>query len=146
MIRSVTVYCSSSNHAPSAFFDVAAELGHGLALRGIDLVFGGGRVGLMGRVADAVMNAGGRVRGIIPRFLEEKELAHELMEILTWKHLGHHRKPILLLNVDGFWEPLLVFFDRIARDNMVGADHSKHYTVCRTTDDVFTFFDHYKEV
>lgn len=178
MIRSVTVYCSSSNRAPSAFFDAALELGHGLALRGIDLVYGGGHVGLMGRVADAVMDAGGRVRGIIPRFLEEKEVAHygitelhvvetmherkmkltewadafvilpggfgtldELMEILTWKHLGHHSKPIILLNIDGFWEPLLAFFDRIARDNMVGTDHSRHYSVCPAVSAVFSIID-----
>ncbi len=174
MIRNITVYCSSSNQAPEAYFECAARLGKGMAERGIGLVFGGGNVGLMGCVADAVMQSGGTVRGIIPRFLEEKEVAHygiselcvvetmherkmkltewgdafvilpggfgtldELMEIITWKHLGHHRKPILLLNCNGFWEPLLSFFRRIAEEGMVGKNHDRYYTVCSTPEEVF---------
>ncbi len=174
MIRNITVYCSSSNHAPEAYFECAARLGKGMAERGIGLVFGGGNVGLMGCVSDAVMHGGGTVRGIIPRFLEEKEVAHygiselfvvetmherkmkltewgdafvilpggfgtldELMEIITWKHLGHHRKPILLLNCNGFWEPLLSFFRRIAEEGMVGKNHDRYYTVCSTPEEVF---------
>ncbi|MCF8382345.1 MAG: TIGR00730 family Rossman fold protein [Chlorobium sp.] len=174
MIRNITVYCSSSNHAPEAYFECARQLGKGMAERGIGLVFGGGNVGLMGCVSDAVMHNGGTVRGIIPRFLEEKEVAHygiselfvvetmherkmkltewgdafvilpggfgtldELMEIITWKHLGHHRKPILLLNCNGFWEPLLSFFRRIAEEGMVGKNHDRYYTVCSTPEEVF---------
>ncbi|MBM3162568.1 MAG: TIGR00730 family Rossman fold protein [Chlorobi bacterium] len=173
-IRNVTVYCSSSNHAPRSYFESAEELGRGLALRGIGLVFGGGQVGLMGCVADAVMQHGGTVRGIIPRFLEAKEVAHygiselhvvetmherkmkltewgdafvvlpggfgtldELMEIVTWKHLGHHRKPILLLNSNGFWDTLLSFFSRIADEGMVRPDHASYYSVCNTPEEVF---------
>ncbi|MGB8248218.1 MAG: TIGR00730 family Rossman fold protein [Chlorobium sp.] len=175
MIRNITVYCSSSNQAPEAYFECAARLGKGMAERGIGLVFGGGNVGLMGCVADTVMQSGGTVRGIIPRFLEEKEVAHygiselcvvetmherkmkltewgdafvilpggfgtldELMEIITWKHLGHHRKPILLLNCNGFWEPLLSFFGRIAEEGMVGKNQDRYYTVCSTPEEVFS--------
>ena len=76
MISSVTVYCSSSNLAPRDYFEAATELGREFAKRGIGLVFGGGRVGLMGCIADAVMENGGTVKGIIPRFLEEREVAH----------------------------------------------------------------------
>ncbi|NTW82934.1 MAG: TIGR00730 family Rossman fold protein [Chlorobiaceae bacterium] len=173
MISSVTVYCSSSNKAPRDYFLAASELGHEFAARKITLVYGGGHVGLMGCIADAVMRNGGTVKGIIPRFLEERELAHyglselhvvetmherkmklaewgdaylvlpggfgtidEFMEVMTWKHLGHHRKPIILLNLNGFWNPLLRFFDRIADENMANADHSSYYTVCDTTDEV----------
>jgi uncharacterized protein (TIGR00730 family) len=178
MITSVTVYCSSSNRAPKAYHDAAFELGRGLAERNIGLVFGGGRVGLMGCVADSVMAAGGTVRGIIPRFLEAREVAHygitelhvvetmherkmkltewaetfivlpggfgtldELMEIVTWKHLGHHRKPVILLNIDGFWDQLLLFFDRIARESMVGPDYRSYFSVCGSTEEVFTLLE-----
>jgi uncharacterized protein (TIGR00730 family) len=178
MIRSVTVYCSSSNLAPEPFFKVAETLGKGLAERGIGLVFGGGHVGLMGCTADAVLNAGGEVRGIIPRFLEEREVAHygltelhvvetmherkmlltgwadafvilpggfgtldEFLEILTWKHLGHHRKPIILLNVDGFWKQLLGLFERIAADRMVGRDYADYYDVCDSAEEALDLID-----
>jgi hypothetical protein len=178
MIRSVTVYCSSSAQAPQSYFDEANDLGKGLAERNIGLVFGGGHVGLMGRTADAVMQAGGTVRGIIPRFLQEREVAHhgitelhvvetmherkmlltgwaeafvilpggfgtldEFMEILTWKHLGHHDKPIILLNVDGFWDQLLEFFGRIAADRMVRPGYDAYYDVCSSASEVLALID-----
>ncbi len=174
MISSVTVYCSSSNLAPRDYFTAAADLGRELAKRGIDLVFGGGRVGLMGCIADAVMENGGTVKGVIPRFLEEREVAHyglselhvvetmherkmklaewgdaylvlpggfgtldELIEVITWKHLDHHHKPIILLNLNGFWSPLLLFFDRIASEQMVSEEHGNYYSVCDTIAEVF---------
>jgi hypothetical protein len=183
MIRSVTVYCSSSGDAPSAYFDEASVLGNGLAERNIGLVYGGGHVGLMGRTADAVMQAGGTVRGVIPRFLEEREAAHygitelhvvetmherkmkltdwadafvilpggfgtldEFMEILTWKHLGHHCKPIILLNTNGFWDQLLGFFERIASEGMVCNDHGRYFQVCRSADEILELFDKLNEV
>ena len=173
MISSITVYCSSSNLAPSEYFTAAAELGREFAERGIELVFGGGRVGLMGCIADSVMTNGGRVKGVIPRFLEEREVAHyglselhvvetmherklklalwgdaylvlpggfgtldELIEVITWKHLGHHHKPIILLNLNGFWNPLLLFFDRIADEQMIAKHHGNYYTVCNTIQEV----------
>ncbi|NTW54783.1 MAG: TIGR00730 family Rossman fold protein [Chlorobaculum sp.] len=178
MIRSVTVYCSSSNKAPKSYFSEAEALGRGLAERKIGMVFGGGHVGLMGCAADAVMTSGGEVRGIIPRFLEEREVAHygltelrvvetmherkmlltgwadafvilpggfgtldEFLEILTWKHLGHHEKPIILLNVDGFWDQLLQFFERIATEKMVGPGYESFYTVCDSAEEVLALID-----
>ena len=173
MISTVTVYCSSSNLAPQNYFTAASDLGREFAQRGIGLVFGGGRVGLMGCIADAVMENGGTVKGIIPRFLEEREVAHygltelhvvetmherkmklaewgdaylvlpggfgtldELIEVITWKHLGHHHKPIILLNLNGFWNPLLLFFDRIAAEHMITADQGSYYSVCETIPEV----------
>lgn len=178
MIRSVTVYCSSSNRAPDKYFNEAEALGRGLAERKIGMVFGGGHVGLMGCAADAVMNCGGQVRGVIPRFLEEREVAHygltelrvvetmherkmlltgwadafvilpggfgtldEFLEILTWKHLGHHTKPIILLNVDGFWDQLLQFFERIATEKMVGESYRSFYDICNSAEEVLTLID-----
>ncbi len=178
MISSVTVYCSSSNLAPRNYFAAATELGREFAKRGIGLVFGGGRVGLMGCIADAVMENGGTVKGIIPRFLEEREVAHyglselhvvetmherkmklaewgdaylvlpggfgtldELIEVITWKHLGHHHKPIILLNLNGFWNQLLLFFDRIAAEQMVSEEHGNYYSVCNTTQEVLEILE-----
>lgn len=178
MISSITVYCSSSSKAPQSYFDEASALGRGFAERNIGLVFGGGHVGLMGRTADAVMQGGGTVKGIIPRFLEEKEVAHygitelhvvetmherkmlltgwadafiilpggfgtldEFMEILTWKHLGQHAKPIILLNVDGFWEQLLEFFERIAADHMVKPGYETYYDICDSADEALALID-----
>lgn len=172
MNRSVTVYCSSSNNAPREYFQAAASLGRTFALHGIELVFGGGKVGLMGCIADAVMENGGRVRGVIPRFLEEREVAHqalsellvvetmherkmklaewgdaylvlpggfgtldELIEVITWRHLGHHRKPIVLLNLNGFWNPLLGFFSQIAAEGMVSGGYEGYYTVCQSVEE-----------
>ncbi len=175
MPKSVTVYCSSSNRSPKEYFEAASELGKGLAERGITLVFGGGDVGLMGCIANAVMQNGGTVKGIIPRFLEEREIAHsgitelyivetmherkmklaewadafivlpggfgtldELLEVITWRHLGHHDKPIILLNLDGFWNPLLHFFDTLAARNLVKPDHHKLYQVCDNIEEIYT--------
>ncbi len=174
MLSSVTVYCSSSNLAPQEYFHAARELGREFATAGITLVYGGGRAGLMGCIADTVMEHGGKVRGIIPRFLVEREHAHyglselhvvetmherkvklaewgeaylvlpggfgtldELIEVITWKHLGHHHKPIILFNLNGFWEPLLLFFNRMATENLIINDHAAYYSLCNTTEEVF---------
>ncbi|NEX11747.1 MAG: TIGR00730 family Rossman fold protein [Prosthecochloris sp.] len=173
MTRSVTVYCSSSNRVSEEFFKAASELGKTLAEKQIGLVFGGGNVGLMGCIANAVMENGGNVRGIIPRFLEEKEVGHygitelhvvetmherkikltewadafivlpggfgtldELIEVITWRHLGHHNKPILLFNVNGFWNPLTDFFDNLASQHMVKPDHHRLYTICNSIEEI----------
>lgn len=122
----------------------AEELGRTLASRGIDLVYGGGNVGLMGVLADAALREGGEVIGVIPRFLEKKEVAHrkvkqlmivdtmhqrktimaeladgfiampgglgtleEWFEMMTWAQLGQHHKPCALLNVEGYYDPLM---------------------------------------
>lgn len=149
-IRSVCVYCGSSSTVAAPYRDAASELGVGLAAAGIELVFGGGRVGLMGLAADAALAGGGRVTGIIPRRLRAAELAHprvselvvvatmherkalmaqradafailpggigtldETFEILSWKQLGLHEKPIFLVDVAGYWAPLRQLLDHI---------------------------------
>lgn len=145
----VCVYCGSSPGFDPVYREAATALGTGLAAAGHTLVYGGGHVGLMGAVADAVLAAGGEVIGVIPEALRALELAHtgvtelvvtgsmherkalmversdafvalpggygtfdELFETLTWLQLGIHAKPIVLLDVDGFFEPLLALADR----------------------------------
>jgi len=147
-LRNVAVYCGSNHGNDPAFTDAAGELGALLAERGIGLVYGGGKVGLMGVVADAVLAGGGTATGVIPRHLWEKEVGHEgltellivdsmherklamadradafialpggvgtfeeLFEAITWTQLGIHDKPVGLLDVAGFYAPLLAFLD-----------------------------------
>jgi hypothetical protein len=149
-IRAVCVYCGSSGAVAAPYREAASELGAALAAAGIEVVFGGGRVGLMGLLADAALAAGGRVTGIIPRHLRDAEVAHaglselvlvdsmherkrlmalrsdafavlpggigtldETFEMVSWKQLGLHDKPILLADIDGYWRPLRMLLDHI---------------------------------
>jgi uncharacterized protein (TIGR00730 family) len=144
-IRTVCVYCGSGPGTNPRFIEGATAFGKILAENGIRLVYGGGSMGLMGAVANSVLDHGGLVTGIIPDFLTTRESAltrtqelvvtpdmherkrlmfersdafvampggigtlEEFVEQLTWKQLGRHSKPVLLANIEGFWEPLLV--------------------------------------
>lgn len=155
-LRRVCVYCGSSIGARGEYRAAATELGTALATRGLELVYGGGRVGLMGAVADAALAAGGHVIGVIPQALMDRELGHrgiqdlrivadmherkltmatladafvalpggwgtleELTEMLTWLQLGIHRKPIALLDVAGYFDPLLTFAARMVDERFV---------------------------
>jgi uncharacterized protein (TIGR00730 family) len=150
-VTRLCVYCGSAIGLDPRYQDAARELGDALARGGIELVFGGGRVGLMGVLADAVLAGGGRVVGIIPERLRARELSHpgagelvivrgmherkavmaeradafavlpggigtldETFEILTWRQLGLHDKPIFLVDVAGYWQPLRDLLDQIA--------------------------------
>ena len=154
LIRSVCVYCGSAIGTDQRYRAAAAELGHELAAAGIAMVFGGGHIGLMGVAADAALAGGGRVIGIIPAALRDRELAHgrvgelvvvdtmhdrkrvmaersdafavlpggigtldEFFEILTWRQLALHDKPIFLVDVAGYWQPLRTLLDHIVAHN-----------------------------
>lgn len=160
MVHRVCVFCGSSPGSDPAFAAAAVELGHVLAERNVGLVYGGASVGLMGRLADAALAAGGEVIGVIPRALVDLEVAHrgladlrvvgsmherkalmaeladafialpgglgtldELFEILTWAQLGLHHKPIGLLDVGGYFNPLLAFLDGAVRARFVAPEH-----------------------
>lgn len=160
MLKSVCLFCGSSAGRDPVYGDSARAMGRELAERGIRLVYGGGRVGLMGAVADAVLAAGGEAVGVIPRSLQEREVGHtglselhvvetmhqrkalmaelagafiampggigtleELFEIWTWGQLGIHRKPLGLLNVAGFFDPLLAFLEHIVDEGFLRAEH-----------------------
>jgi hypothetical protein len=154
------VFCGSNAGSVPAFAAAATKLGTALASRDICLVYGGGDVGLMGVVADAVLAAGGEAVGVIPEFLERAEVAHggltelhvvgsmharkalmaelaegfialpggfgtldELAEALTWTQLGLQAKPVVLLDVAGFWEPLVRFVDAAVDHGFVRPAH-----------------------
>jgi uncharacterized protein (TIGR00730 family) len=101
-MKSITVYCGSSSGNNEIYRREAAATGRFLAGKGIDVVFGGGKVGLMGALADAVMEAGGRITGIIPHFLQTKEVAHKgLTELISVEDM-HQRKALMHEMSDGF--------------------------------------------
>ncbi|MBL0126570.1 MAG: TIGR00730 family Rossman fold protein [Flavobacteriales bacterium] len=155
-MRRIAVFCGANSGTDPAIREAARATGRTMAERGMGIVFGGGHVGLMGAVADAALEAGGEVIGVIPGFMVEKELAHqglseliivrdmherkmrmhelseavialpggfgtmdELFELLTWRQLGIHHKPMGLLNVNGFYGPLLQQIDRMHRDGFL---------------------------
>lgn len=149
-LKRVCVYCGSGHGVNPAYEAAAAELGRSLAAEGIELVYGGGSIGLMGTLAHSVLTAGGRVTGVIPQFLKDREVMladvtelvttrdmherkrimferadafvalpggigtlEEVVEMMTWSQLGQHEKPILLANIEGFWDPLTVLLDHM---------------------------------
>lgn len=155
-INSICVYCGSGTGNDPAYVDAAKALGKAMAERGITLVYGGGAVGLMGAVAYSVLDHGGAVRGIIPKFLMSRERAlrgthdlvvtenmherkqkmfeaadafvalpggigtlEEVVEQMTWAQLGQHHKPILLANINGFWDPLTSLLTHMRRTEFI---------------------------
>ncbi|HEY6135418.1 MAG TPA: TIGR00730 family Rossman fold protein [Rubrivivax sp.] len=150
------VYCGSRHGARPEYTAIARAVGREIGLRGWQLVYGGGNVGLMGEVADAAMAHGARVIGVIPRSLMEREVGHralselhvvdtmhqrkqlmaerasafvalpggigtleELFEVWTWRQLGYHDQPIGLLNVAGYYDPLLDFMNRTVAEGFL---------------------------
>jgi uncharacterized protein (TIGR00730 family) len=173
-IASLCVYCGSSDRVDPSHLAAAAELGRSAAERGIEIVFGGGRVGLMGVLADAALGAGGQVTGIIPEHLQAMEVGHngvsrlevvgsmhsrkmrmcelsdafcvlpgglgtldETFEIVTWKQLGLHDKPIVVINHQGFWDPLIGLIDHQVAAGYVRSGHAQLFTLVDRVDQVF---------
>ena len=159
-ISSVCVFCGSSSRVAEVHRNAATRLGTLVATHGMRLVYGGGRVGLMGLLADAALAAGGEVVGVIPQFLVDLEVAHtgltelrvvdsmharkqtmaeladafvalpggvgtfeEFFEAVTWTQLGLHRKACGLLDVEGFYTPLLGFIDRAVNEGFIKPIH-----------------------
>lgn len=155
-MKSICVFCGSRSGNHPAYTEAARSLGEMLARAGITLVYGGGHVGLMGVVADAVLASGGEAIGVIPRSLVEREISHngltdlhvvgsmherkammselsegfialpggtgtmeEFFEVMTWAQLGEHGKPCGLLNVAGYYDPLLDFFDQMVKERFL---------------------------
>ena len=158
-IRKICVYCGSGPGTDPAFVEAARAFGKILAQNGIGLVYGGGGVGIMGELAQAVLENGGETTGIIPEFLMAREHAlrktqglivtrdmherkrkmfeladafvalpggigtlEELVEQLTWVQLGRHRKPVLLANIKGFWDPLCALLDHMRKLEFIRGD------------------------
>ncbi|HZO44541.1 MAG TPA: TIGR00730 family Rossman fold protein [Xanthobacteraceae bacterium] len=178
-IKSICVYCASGSGTNPAFVEAARAFGRILAENGIRLVYGGGSVGLMGTLADAVLDHGGAVTGVIPDFLVNREhmlvrvqeriitgdmherkrvmferadafvalpggvgTLEELVEQLTWAQLGRHKKPILILNVEGFWDPLCVLLDQMEKLEFIRTGLSVKLLVADRVEDILpTLFE-----
>jgi hypothetical protein len=155
-INAVCVYCGSNPGTDPAFVAAARSFGKILAENGVGLIFGGGSVGLMGELANAVVDNGGTVTGIIPEFLTRRErprrlsqdlivtqdmherkrlmferadglvalpggigTLEELVEQLTWVQLGRHKKPVLIANIKGYWDPLLALVAHMRAEKFI---------------------------
>ena len=174
-LNSVCVFCGSKNGYNPAYEASAKRLGEIMAERKITLVYGGGRIGLMGIVADAILAGGGKVIGIIPDFLKELEVGHdtvteqivtnsmherkhrmfelsdgfvvlpgglgtldETLEIMTWKQLRLHSKPIVVLNIGGYWSALAELVRATIDGGFAHPAVSELYTMVDSADDVFS--------
>ncbi len=159
-LKRLAVFCGSSNGASSAYREGAIQLGKELAKRGISLVYGGASVGIMGTVADTVLEEGGEVIGVMPKLLIEREISHqhvtklfivesmherkakmaeladgfialpggpgtleEFFEVFTWAQIGIHQKPLGLLNINHYYDPLLALFDHMVTEQFLQAKY-----------------------
>lgn len=171
-IRSVCVYCGSSSQVPAAYFEAARTLGKLLAGKRIRCIYGAGGQGLMGTLADTVMQNGGEITGIIPQFMCDNGWCHpalkeveitsdihsrkkrmatladgvialpggcgtleELLEIITWKQLGLHTKPIVLLNTDGYYDPLITLLNRAVEQRFMRTEHRRIWQIAATPEE-----------
>jgi uncharacterized protein (TIGR00730 family) len=161
----ICVYCASSATVDASYFSATERLAREFLKEDIDVVFGGGAVGLMGRLADIILAGGGRIKGIMPKFMNEVEWAHkgvpdfeftetmherkakflegidglvalpggtgtleELLEAITLKRLGQFTKPIVILNTNGFYEPLRQMLEKCVRENFMHPRHLEMWT------------------
>jgi len=177
-LKSVCVFCGSNNNASPRFLDLATELGKELSQRKIQMVYGGGDVGMMGKAANAMLQNGGEVIGIIPEHLMKREVAHkgvqtlhvvpnmherkqmmfdlsdgficlpggfgtldEFMEVVTWKVLDLHDKPIVLANLDRFFDSLISWIETANRNGFIYPCSTELYHVVPDIPGIFDYFD-----
>lgn len=179
MVKSACVFCGSRFGRNPSYEADARALGKALGLAKTTLVYGGGHVGLMGAIADAALNAGGEVIGVIPQALMDRELAYdrvtrlhvtstmherkammadlseafialpggygtldELCEIVTWAQLGIHRKPVILLNTDGYYDGFLQFIETAIDGEFIPSSNRALLRVASTVPEVLAFLGH----
>jgi uncharacterized protein (TIGR00730 family) len=173
MLNTVCVYCSSSSRTPAIYLDAAERLGRVLASAGLQIVYGGGTLGSMGRMAEAALGAGGKVIGVLPRFMDELEWGHrsltelrlvddmherkrtmlelsdavvalpggcgtleELFEAMTWKRLGLFFGPVVLVNVNGFYDSCVTLLNRAVDEDFMDEKHRAMWSVVSDPDSV----------
>ena len=173
MIKAISVFCGSSTGFPPIYTQTAQLLGKSLAEKNIELVYGAGNIGLMGIVADATLENGGKVLGVIPEFLKNWEVCHtgltelivtdnmhqrkqiidersdavialpggygtldELFEILTWRQLHLHNKPIGVLNVNGYYDHMILHCKKMVEDGFLKADNLNLFVVAKKVEEM----------
>lgn len=172
LTKEVVVYCASSAKIDPLYFEAASKLGALLAKKGLTCINGAGREGLMGALNDAVLQYGGKVKGIIPQFMIDAGWCHshlsetivtetiherkatmakfadaaialpggvgtleELAEIITWKQLGLYKKPVIILNINHFYDSLLAFFDRMMSEQFMKVGYRELWCVASTPEE-----------
>jgi len=181
IIENVAVFCASSDGVDPEIFRTARVVGEELAKRDIRLIYGGSKLGLMGQVAEGVMENGGFATGVIPEFLKTKEVVHtgldrlittkdmherkltmnelsdafitlpggfgtleELFEIVTWAQLGLHRKPIGLLNINGFYDDLLSMLKKMSAKGLLKEENLEILLVADNIEELLKLMHNYK--
>jgi len=169
----ICVYCASSAKIDKSYFKAAENLARLFIKEKIEVVFGGGAVGLMGKIADTIIANGGKIKGIIPRFMNEVEWAHkgvsdleitetmherktkflqgvdalvalpggtgtleELLEAITLKRLGQFTKPIIILNTNDFYNPLIQMLEKCVSENFMHKKHLQMWTFVKEPEEV----------
>ena len=177
-MKKICVFTGAAIGDNPIYSNSAYQLGQMIASRKLGLVYGGGKMGLMGKVADGVIEAGGHVTGVIPRFLDSVEIGHtgvtklhimdtmhqrkemmyaesdafivlpgglgtldETMEIATWRQLGLHQKPIIVLNLDGYWQHMLDQIQHIIDTGFMHNGSVPHLEYANTLDEVADHLD-----
>ncbi len=172
-IKSLCVYCGSSINVDEDFKTLAHDMGKILAENNIRLVYGGGKAGLMGIIADSVMTHGGEVTGIIPSHISDREIQHkgltelhivdsmhvrkqmmvdhsdaflvlpggvgtldETCEIMTWRQLGIHDKPIVVADIKNYWTPFITMIDHIIEQGFMRPDDKNVISVVKTLEEI----------
>lgn len=171
----VALYCGSRAGNKPIYLEKAIQLSQGLAEHGFGLVYGGASIGLMGQVADTMIQHGGEAVGVIPEFMLDYEIAHpqltelhivtsmhqrkammadracafvalpgglgtfeEILEIATWGQLNQHQKPMMLYNVNGFYNPLIAQLDLAMQEGFLPPQHRAKLIVCEHADQIYT--------
>ena len=169
----ICVYCASSAKVDRVYFDATERLAKELVRANIEVVYGGGAIGLMGKLADTVIEQGGKIKGIMPKFMNEVEWAHkkvadfeftdtmherksrflenidglvtlpggsgtleELLEAITLKRLGQFTKPIIILNTNGFYDPLRQMLEKCVSERFMNEKHLQMWTFVNEPEDV----------
>ena len=180
MMKKLCVFTGAATGNDSRFAEAMQQLGQILASRNLGLGYGGGKSGLMGKVADAVIASNGHATGIIPKFLDNVEISHrglndlrvidtmherknmmyeiadgfiimpgglgtldETMEIITWRQLGLHRKPIIIVNLYGYWDQMLLLFQNIIDEGFMHHGHTGHFEHVNDMEELANKLDEY---
>ena len=177
-VKRLAVYCGSAPGSSPAFADATRATAAAMIEQGVDLVYGGGRLGLMGLIADSILAGGGHVYGVIPKALVQLEVAHqgitelhtvetmherkakmtdladaflalpggigtldELFEAWSWNALGYHKKPLCLLNVDGYWDGMIEFIDHATESGFLSPQRRDQLLVASTPEQALECLD-----
>ena len=180
-MKKIAIYCGASLGNQSVYQEKTTHLAHWMLQNQFGLVYGGGAVGLMGVIADTIIDGGGVTIGVMPHFLEQRELAHrhldklilvddmhqrkkkmidlsdafialpggpgtleEISEVVSWGRIGQHQNPCIFYNVDGFYNPLMTFFDSMVNSGFLTQSDRDHILFSDSLEEIKVFIDHFE--